>query len=402
MEFKQPYRYDNLQKMKYRDEPAFLHHETMSAQNMLETPMDILDQKVITERDWRLIRYLDDSHWTPNIGLWSTDKWVPGEAIISSTSDGYVYHLDADWDTLHGDPTGSSVEDDLESHSLMVHAQNTPGNPYIMMRAWFYFDLSGFSGTVSSCSLVIRGDTNENEPVSVQKGTQATSLTTADWDSFSGSKFGHVAWDKDGDNTIVFNSTGIAYIQSIVNSAGTALLCCRQYTHDYLDSAPAPHALAGDHAAGGYFADSTTAAYRPRLHINGGGTGTDLSVVSGSWWTDLRPMKFKMTFDATTANVSVQDKDSVELYANAAYPSGSEVYLEFAASDIDKIVVTGSGDITDIELLEQTDKDLYIGSYQRSPRKEVRPGVRRMAFPDLYPIQDSERVARYVNRRAIR
>lgn len=85
MTFKQPYQYDQFQKMKYRDEPPFPHHETISAQNIVETPADILDEEP-PKKDgdgdgggWGWINYFDDTRWgsdPPGLGGWFDDHWL--------------------------------------------------------------------------------------------------------------------------------------------------------------------------------------------------------------------------------------------------------------------------------------------------------------------------------------
>ena len=193
------------------------------------------------------------------------------EEIVSSTADGYIYKIGSSfssWAWVHAPGTASSTYPTLENYGWALDVTSVScsgGYCYRIRRGFFYFDLSGLSGPVNSCSLVLRGDTNEDATIVVQQGTQASPFTTADWGSHTGNSFGSTTWDASGFNTIAFNSTGIAYIQTIVNASGIALLCCREYDHDYLDVAPSE----GESIASGcYFAESTTAAYRPKLLIN--------------------------------------------------------------------------------------------------------------------------------------
>lgn len=102
MTFKQPYRYDEFQKMKHRDEPAFPHHETMSAQNMVETPMDIVAEEIPEENEWQWLRYLDDSRWTPIKGGWFDNRWI-NPAFVPAIS----------WDSDNSDDEIDQSEEDV-------------------------------------------------------------------------------------------------------------------------------------------------------------------------------------------------------------------------------------------------------------------------------------------------
>lgn len=210
--------------------------------------------------------------WWINISgtVWTAITLTNEYEIISSTSDGYIYMFGysySSWAYVHDAVSGGTTYKTDENYSYALDVSSfscTGGYCYRIRRCFFYFDLSALSGTVMSCSLVLRGDTNEGAAVAVQQGTQANPLTNADYDAFTGSEFGHVDWDASGDNTIEFNSTGIAYIQSIINVSGTALLCARQYPNDYLDE-PCGEGLSV--ASGCYFADTPTVAYKPTLLI---------------------------------------------------------------------------------------------------------------------------------------
>jgi len=104
----------------------------------------------------------------------------------------------------------------------------------------------------------------------------------------------------------------------------------------------------------------------------------DLSV-SGIWAKNLRPEKFRVYFDNATAGVSLKDTNGTEIYGNASYVSGEEVYLDFAGADISRLVVTGSGDITDIEFLVAIDKR----AYRRIIRKQPPGGLSNVRRPYL-------------------
>jgi len=98
--------------------------------------------------------------------------------------------------------------------------------------------------------------------VAIQNGTQAGTLTTADFDSCQplpsagGGEFGHTSsWSVEAWNIIDFNALG----KSNINKEGETKICARDYTYDYLDSSP------GQATSGVYFADNGN--YIPYLNI---------------------------------------------------------------------------------------------------------------------------------------
>jgi hypothetical protein len=131
---------------------------------------------------------------------------------------------------------------------------------YYIVRSFYFFDVSGLSGTATAVSLNIRGITNAESDVSAQLGTQADPLTTADYDSFTGSSYGNTSWST-GWNSITYNATGISDVNGQIGS-GTHKVCCREYTHDYSDSTPT-----GQNRNGCYFADSGGTDNDPYLDI---------------------------------------------------------------------------------------------------------------------------------------
>jgi len=156
--------------------------------------------------------------------------------FFSSTSDGRIWHFNADWDTCHDAGTGTDAEDDIIIGVQTMAAQwNIRTLEYAIYRSFFYFDKSSISGlTVTAVTLSIYGVSTAHSDVCAMQGTQADPITTADFDSFTGSEFGHVSWVTDAYNDITFNAGGISYV------GGTDLvkICAREYTHDYLDSDP--------------------------------------------------------------------------------------------------------------------------------------------------------------------
>ena len=179
------------------------------------------------------------------------------DAYYGDIADGYVELTGAaggSWSSVRDASDGdtSSDSDAYCNTSMYVDAALT-GPPlwqtaYIVSRAFFYFDTFGIGAdaTITACDLKIYGYLNANTSVSAQKGTQTDSLTTADYDAFSGSEYGNVAWAIDTYNTISFNAQGISDIEK----TGTTKICVREYTYDYLNSEPTANYLNGC-----YFAD---------------------------------------------------------------------------------------------------------------------------------------------------
>jgi hypothetical protein len=88
----------------------------------------------------------------------------------------------------------------------------------------------------------------------------------------------------------------------------------------------------------------------------------------------------------------LRDSNEIEIYGNETYASGTEVNLTFAGADIDRLTVTGSGEITDIEFEVQIEKGKYLDSDQRPPRTLPTPS--RESLPDPNPIKYSVRLPR--------
>ena len=91
--------------------------------------------------------------------------------------------------------------------------------------------------------------------VVAQKGTQADTLSAADFDNFTGSEYGHVTVSqKNTTYSITLNATGISDVQTAADNSAVAKICLREYTHDYLNSAP----TTGVNVSGISFADNSS------------------------------------------------------------------------------------------------------------------------------------------------
>jgi hypothetical protein len=175
----------------------------------------------------------------------------PETTILSSTHDGVVFNNNADWAACRNATSGSGymASTETKDEQAMRAYYGYAGTKFAIYRSFFYFDTSplGASAILSAVDLLIYGYTNKQSSVCAMKGTQADPYGFDDYDAFSGSEYGHVAWAINQYNTISFNAAGIADI----NKTGVTKICCREYDHDYLDVSPGT----SSYSNGCYFAD---------------------------------------------------------------------------------------------------------------------------------------------------
>jgi len=181
----------------------------------------------------------------------------PTNTIYSSTNDGRVSHSALSWDFCHDATTGSTKEDTTPALSDALSAEYFFGD-YSISRSFFYFDTSVVpdDATVTNVYLNLYGS-SASTSVCAMKGTQGDTLSTADYDAFTGSEYGHTTWSGDYNN-ISFNSQGC----SDIDKTGITKICCREYSHDYLDSVPITI-----YNNGVYFADSPGTFRDPYLEV---------------------------------------------------------------------------------------------------------------------------------------
>lgn len=190
--------------------------------------------------------------------------WIDADTIYSETSDGYVGNSKIDtWANVHDATEGSSSLDTGAYMAVMIQASYASGE-YTIIRSFFYYDLAGFSGTATACSHYVMGYLRNAQNVIAQQGTQSSTLIVDDFDSFTGTSFGaNTTWATDSYNSIVFNATGLSYVNSVVGS--TAKICLREQDYDYGNTAPTSTYI----GSGGYFADQENTDYDPYLYITG-------------------------------------------------------------------------------------------------------------------------------------
>jgi len=169
---------------------------------------------------------------------------IDADTSYSSTADGVVEHSGSTtWATIHDAETGTAVDDvgpgTGREGEIEANGNSDAKDDNQIARMFLYFDTSGIGSgqAVTDAVLSLYGKTYDEGNVCVQKGTQASSLTTADYDSFTGVYYDTIiaaSWSEIAYNDFTFNETG----EGDVEMEGITKICFREYTHDYLDSDP--------------------------------------------------------------------------------------------------------------------------------------------------------------------
>jgi hypothetical protein len=168
---------------------------------------------------------------------------VDADTFYTSTADGTVWNGNSVWATCQSAATGVSTVTNSAQDLISSQDATGKGNDFDINRYFAYFDTStiGVGNTVTAAVFSLYATATAGGcTVSVQKGTQAATLTTADFDSFSGSYYATVtaaSWAESAYNDFTFNATG----KSDIVLDGTTKLCVRDYTYDYLNANPTPN-----------------------------------------------------------------------------------------------------------------------------------------------------------------
>ena len=188
-------------------------------------------------------------------------SYIDADIYYGSTADGDIYHAAAIWANVRGAATGTTTTTNRTTYQNAVYAGLYTA--YYMIRSLFYFDTSAVTGTVLSCEMGIygisRGATSA-VGVTCQLGTQADTLTNADYDAFSGSVYDTIStWNQTAYNVFTFSDQGCEDI----NTSGTSKICCRS-VRDVNDQAPT---YGSYYSEGMYYADNTGTDHDPYLEI---------------------------------------------------------------------------------------------------------------------------------------
>jgi hypothetical protein len=184
---------------------------------------------------------------------------VDADTVYSTTADGIVYVINANFTTARSATSGSASNNGTVSDWYIACYSG-----YTFVRAFFYFPLTDLSGNVTAASQFIYGATARTLSSNcIMKGTQADTLVGGDYDSFSGDSYGYVAWNGAAYNEIVFNAQGCSDVQAALGL--TFKTCSREYEHDYLNSSSGLGANAFKN--GCYLADNTGFDKDPKMSI---------------------------------------------------------------------------------------------------------------------------------------
>lgn len=210
---------------------------------------------------------------------------VDADTAYSTTADGEVYYGHATWATARGAATGSGSNTGSAYDGNSISCA-LAGGKYWIYRAFFYFDASPLSGTITACSEFLYGvgATTHSEAMAM-KGTQNDSLAVADYDSFTGNSYGSkTPWSHLGYNEIVFNDTGISDVEAALG--GIVKVCNREDPHDFDNSAPVSNA----NYNGCYFANQAGTDYDPYLSITVAAGPANVKKVSGVAWASVKEL----------------------------------------------------------------------------------------------------------------
>jgi hypothetical protein len=199
--------------------------------------------------------------------------WVDASTVYSSMVDGCIYSgTGTSWATLRGLGTGSTVNNTATSDNSAIRASFSSPN-YAIYRSFFFFDTSYITGPIALCIANLYGSYTLGSPsVYLQKGTSTSSISTSDFDAFTGFAYGSFSdyWSSSY-HGIPFNATGV----SEINLSGVTCICAREGC-DYNDTAPT-----GFITAGCYFADNTGITRDPFLSITTATTYTKTASSDG-------------------------------------------------------------------------------------------------------------------------
>jgi len=250
--------------------------------------LDFVDHSLIDNKDGTYT-YVKESNNNYDPSKLPEDFLIDGDIYYSSTADGKIKNRieNSNWDTVHSGTTGTNVDDSSSSDKYAMYVTENTFLDKVdeIHRGFFYFDTSGATNPIA-VNLSIYGYYASSSSVSAQEGTQADTLTTADYDSCSpipstgGGEYGHVVWSSISYNTISFNQDGI----DDINISGVTKICTREYTYDYLDSIPSGMFVAN----GCYFAEEATTAKDPYLEITEGASDTcTCAGLNTNWEIDM-------------------------------------------------------------------------------------------------------------------
>lgn len=202
--------------------------------------------------------------------------YIDATTYYAETSDGYTRTRSSNWTTSRTTSTVYAKDNTAIASNDAITCEKISAYYYIW-RTWLWFDTSGIGADYQVDDCAFHGYNAAFDATDVCALKSVQNDTHASWtaNAHTGDEYGHVTWAADIYNVITFNAQG----KSDVEMEGTTKVCLREYTHDYLNSAPSV----------GYrnsmmYADYTGTDYDPKLVITSSAVGgTDyFDTVSGS------------------------------------------------------------------------------------------------------------------------
>lgn len=190
--------------------------------------------------------------------------YIDANTYYSTTSDGYVRNTNSNWSTCRSATTGNEVNTTATSATNGICGAYASKN-YNIARSFYYFNTSGINphSWVQKIELGIYGAANggyTSNSACCMKGTQADTLTTSDFASFSGNEYAYVSsWNASAYNIFTFNNQGILDL----NRNGITKICVRERAHDYNNSTP----TTTDGVNGEVYADNSGTSQDPYLAV---------------------------------------------------------------------------------------------------------------------------------------
>lgn len=182
---------------------------------------------------------------------------IDADIYYSDTNDGYVSNESVvSWADCRNAAVGVSA---WSGTTYSVSAQRTWENQYLLHRGFLCFDTSGVTNPVAVDFKYYCQNVYLSGYLVAMKGTQATTLTTADYNNFTGSSYGDASYSV-GWKNITFNAQGV----SDINTSGDTKICHREKGHDYDDAIPGNDTR---YEAWIRAYDYTGTTYDPRLEI---------------------------------------------------------------------------------------------------------------------------------------
>lgn len=264
----------------------------------------------------------------------------------STTADGLVRNNgSSSWATLRNATDGTAAYNAQTAAASLCLADGTTADKYID-RSFYYFDLSSIpqNATITSATLslyVSAASSAAGGSVTVVEGTQAATLTTADFDQVGSTEFvdsrtNFSALTATAYNNFTLNAAGLTYVQG--KFASTAKLALRS-SFDLDNSAPGTTVYS---SMSGYFSDHTgttedpilTVVYTPvarttsdswawsdsnSLAGSGGTTFAFPRTTSDAWaWTDTNTVYRRARTDVLVRDVGPQTQVATSTYTGGA------------------------------------------------------------------------------------